>query len=473
LDLIGVVFKQAQEGVLGGSRKEAVRTQFVCQNCGMASPKWMGRCPECGAWNSFVEERVEKAHRRAASEREWIVAPLPLDQVQTGPRLRVSTGMGELDRVLGGGFVPGSVVLLGGQPGIGKSTLLLQCSAAVSASGKRVLYASGEESEEQIKLRADRLGITGPNIQLLSAQALEAILAAVELVNPELVVVDSIQTVTRAEFDSAPGSVTQVRECAHAIAEMAKRRRIPTVLVGHVTKEGFLAGPKVLEHAVDALLLFEGDTQHPYRILRATKNRFGSTDEIGVFEMTGAGLQQVPNPSEFFLAERSTAVPGSLITCLIQGSRPLLIEVQALTTVTHYSVPQRTCTGFDPRRLAMLLAVLERRAGVKTGSHDVFLNVAGGIRIAEPGADLAVAAAVASSAKNRPVGQDVVAFGEVGLAGEVRRVQYAQRRIQEALRLGFGRVVAPRLLTERLEPEEASRVFQVGSLAEALELLLT
>ncbi|MDZ7373632.1 MAG: DNA repair protein RadA [candidate division KSB1 bacterium] len=459
---------------MGHGKKDAARTHFVCQNCGAASPKWMGRCPDCGAWNSLVEERIEKPAAGPRSQTKLTSRPRTLDQIPTTAASRLATGLGEFDRVLGGGFVAGEVVLLGGQPGIGKSTLLLQCCSHLEKSGHDILYVSGEESEEQIKLRADRLNITGAKIHLMSEQSLELIVSTIEAMNPDFVVVDSIQTVSREEFDSAPGSVTQVRECAHALTEIAKRTGTPVVMVGHVTKEGYLAGPKVVEHVVDALLLFEGDAQHPYRILRAMKNRFGSTDEIGVFEMTGLGLQEVHNPSELFLSERAEAVPGSVVTCVLQGSRPVLIEVQALTTVSHYSVPQRTCTGFDPRRLAMLLAVLERRAAINAGAHDVFVNIAGGMRIDEPAADLAVAVAVASSVKNRAIPRDVVVFGEVGLGGEVRRVQHTTWRVQEAFRLGFSRVVAPRAERRGLPPHGQNQTVEpVATLGEALRVLLS
>jgi len=454
---------------LATTRKKAPKTQFVCQNCGYTSPKWLGRCTECGAWNSFAEETVVPARETAASRRAAISEPKALHEVDSARYERIPSGSVEFDRVLGGGFVPGSVVLLGGQPGIGKSTILLQRAASLDSLGKRVLYVSGEESEQQIKLRANRLGIEGKNIFMLSEQDLDSILAAVESLKPDFLIVDSIQTVTRAEFESAPGSVTQVRECAHALTEVAKQRGMPVILVGHVTKEGYLAGPKILEHVVDASLMFEGDHQHPYRILRATKNRFGSTDEIGVFEMTERGLQEVTNPSEYFLSERSQGVPGSVITCLLRGSRPVLLEIQALTAVSHYSMPQRTCTGFDPRRLAMILAVLERRAGVNAGAHDVFVNVAGGIRVDEPAADLAVAVAIASSVRNRPVPPDLVALGEVGLTGEVRRVQFVGRRVQEAARLGFRRILAPRGIDRQLLRAVDAQILQVGTLSETLK----
>lgn len=451
------------------------KKQFVCQSCGYISPKWLGRCTECGAWNSFVEERVQPRRGGGATSRSRLEGgrPKPLNEVQTSTFDRVSTGNREFDRVLGGGFVPGSVVLLGGQPGIGKSTILLQVAAALAAKRKKVLYVSGEESEEQIRLRADRLGIQGDHILLLSEQSLDGVLAALEAEKPDLLIVDSIQTIYHSEFESAPGSVTQVRECTSVLTTIAKQRNLPVILVGHVTKEGFLAGPKVLEHIVDASLFFEGDSQHPYRILRATKNRFGSTDEMGVFEMTGAGLREVPNPSEFFLSERTHDVPGSVVTCLVQGTRPVLLEIQALTTVSRYGMPQRTCTGFDPRRLAMLLAVLERRAGLNAGSHDVFVNVAGGIRAEEPAADLAVVAAVASSLKNRPAGADLVAFGEVGLAGEIRRVQHAERRLAEATRLGFCRMIVPKLSRDEVPTTQGITVQTVSRLDEALKLILS
>ena len=431
----------------------------------------MGRCTECGAWNSFVEEVVEPAP--AAGSRTALsraAKPLPLSAVSVDQEARLTTDSDEFDRVLGGGIVKGSVVLIGGQPGIGKSTLLLQRAGALARNGMKVLYVSGEESLRQLKLRAQRLNVNPDSLYVLAETNLEAILDTVRQFEPALLVVDSIQTITSPYFESAPGSVTQVRESAHAFTRLAKEEGLPVFLVGHVTKEGYLAGPKVLEHVVDALLLFEGDAQHLYRILRAAKNRYGSTSEIGVFEMTDQGLRDVVNPSELFLSERLQNTPGSVVTPVLQGSRPLLLEVQALASPTHYGVPQRSATGFDPRRLPMILAVLEKRAGVQIATHDVFVNVAGGIRVEEPGVDLAVALAIASSALNRPVAHDLVAFGEVGLGGEVRSVQHADLRAAEASRLGFRRVLLPRSAAARLSKKRGNfQPVPVRTLQQALQ----
>ncbi len=453
------------------SKKKSPRTRFVCQNCGYVSAKWMGRCTECGAWNSFVEEII--AAPQTTQPRRPLAPtsrPQPLSAISVDEEVRLNTDSQEFDRVLGGGIVKGSVVLIGGQPGIGKSTLLLQRAGSLARTGLKVLYVTGEESLRQLKLRAARLGVSADLLYVVAETDLQTVLDGVNELQPDLLVVDSIQTITSPAFESAPGSVTQVRECAHAFTRLAKEEGLPIFLVGHVTKEGYLAGPKVLEHVVDALLLFEGDAQHLYRVLRAVKNRYGSTAEIGVFEMTDKGLRDVLNPSELFLSERLEKTPGSVVTPVLQGSRPLLLEVQALASPTHYGVPQRSATGFDPRRLPMILAVLEKRAGVQIATHDVFVNVAGGIRVDEPGVDLAVALAIASSALNRPVAQDLVVFGEIGLGGEVRSVQHADLRAGEAARLGFGRVMLPRSAAARLSRQRNGfRAVPVRTLQQALE----
>lgn len=424
-------------------RKE---TRFVCQNCGFESSRWLGRCSSCGQWNTMVEEArvVRKASRSQPLTTKGPSLPVRITDVKSERTSRRSTGISELDRVLGGGLVPGSMLLVGGEPGIGKSTLTLQVCNRIAGSGTRVLYVSGEESAEQIRLRADRLGALSPEIHLFCTVELEEILEAVDRVEPGLLVVDSIQTVFRSSLASAPGSVGQVRECAAELLRLAKVRTITTIIIGHVTKYGAIAGPKTLEHMVDTVLYFEGEGFQQYRIVRAVKNRYGSTNEIGVFEMAESGLVEVDNPSEFFLSGRKSDVSGSAVTATVEGSRPLLVEIQALAAATPFALPQRVATGFDARRLSMLLCVLERRAGISTAGKDVFLNVAGGLKIDEPAADLGVLAAIASSIRNAPVDSASVLVGEVGLAGEVRSIARAESRIKEAARLGFRKVILPR-----------------------------
>jgi DNA repair protein RadA/Sms len=479
------------------------RSQYICQSCGYAAPRWLGRCPECGGWNTLVEELVE---RRAAPE---MVAgtgePVPLYLVPPEAAIRIETGLGELDRVLGGGLVPGALILLGGDPGIGKSTLLLQALQQIAAvckslpggtaaaarsadasatrgvrggtppgeqAGQAVLYVSGEESVQQTALRAARLGAQAPSLLVLAETRLERILEVATRMAPVVLAVDSIQTVQVAGLDSVPGSVSQVREAAGRFLAFAKERQIATVLVGHVTKDGALAGPKTLEHVVDAVVLFEGERGHPFRVLRATKNRFGSTNEIGVFEMHEDGLREVPNPSALFLAERPTGLPGSVVVAALEGSRPLLVEVQALVA-TAVGMPRRTALGVDPHRVSMLLAVLERRAGIDVLGQDVFVNVAGGVRLGEPAADLAVITAVASSATRRAVAAEVLCFGEVGLAGEVRAVTQPELRLREAAKLGFRRGVLPTLNRTRIEDVPGIDAIGVRDVEAALAALLT
>lgn len=421
---------------------------FICQECGSQSPKWQGRCADCGAWNSFVEEHVAEAiggpqaHRYAMPGIATPGAKKYAD-VEASRAARLSTGIGEFDRVLGGGIVPGSLVLLGGEPGIGKSTLLLQAAAHFARSIGPVLYASGEESEHQIKSRGDRLGIGDAPLYLLAETCIERILEEVGRVKPSLIVVDSVQTVFSLKFQSAPGSIGQVREAATQFLFTAKGHNVPTFLVGHVTKDGNIAGPKALEHVVDTVLYFEGEKHHAHRVVRAVKNRFGAISELGVFEMTGAGLKPVPNPSALFLAERPEATPGSAVMCCLEGSRPILVEVQALVSTTSYGMARRMAVGIDQNRLSLLLAVLEKRAGLHLVSDDVFVNMAGGMSIDEPAVDLAIVAAVASSLRNRPVLPGTVVFGEVGLGGEVRGVSQANLRMREAEQMGFTRIVLP------------------------------
>jgi DNA repair protein RadA/Sms len=452
------------------------RNVFVCQGCGAQSPKWLGRCAECGAWNSLVEERpgdAEAAAGRYAIGPPASVARLYSD-IDITPHARLSTGIGEFDRVLGGGVVPGSLVLLGGEPGIGKSTLLLQAAANMARTIGPVLYSSGEESEHQVKGRGERLGAGDAPLYLLAETCLERIVEEIGRIRPALVVVDSVQTVYSLKLQSAPGAIGQVREAATELLFTAKRENIPMFLVGHVTKDGNLAGPKALEHIVDAVLYFEGERHHAHRIVRAVKNRFGAVSELGVFEMTGEGLRPVPNPSLLFLAERAANVAGSAVLCSVEGTRPILVEVQALVSTATYGTARRTANGVDSQRLALLLAVLEKRAGLGLAGDDVFVNIAGGLTIDEPASDLAVLAAVASSARNRAIAPDTAAFGEVGLAGEVRGTAQASLRVREAEQMGFRRCILPE---SNLEPPGSRtsgplELVPVRTIGEALDQLL-
>ena len=448
------------------------KLQYVCQNCAYASPKWLGKCPSCGEWNTFVEEMQAAAPSAAVRTAGPAAVPVPITEVPESQEPRISTGREELDRVLGGGLVPGSLVLVGGEPGIGKTTLLSEVCNVLARDGRTVLYVSGEESAAQIKLRAQRLGVASPHLLVLAENDLDAILSAAEQTRPQAIVIDSIQTVYTPSLPSAPVSVAQVRESTAELLRFAKGTGTAVLLVGHVTKEGQIAGPRVLEHIVDTVLYFEGDRQHAYRILRATKNRFGSTNEIGVFEMRPEGLREVPNPSAAFLSERAREAPGSAVVCVLEGSRPLLVEVQALVTATVFGMPRRTASGVDYNRMVVLLAVLEKRAGLHLGSQDVYVSVAGGMTVDEPAADLGVAAAVASSLRNRPVDESVVAIGEVGLAGELRAVPQVEKRLQEAARLGFRRAVVPRHGAPEHAPDGLEAV-EADSVAEALARLVT
>ena len=450
---------------------------YRCQACGFQAGKWYGRCPDCGAFSTMLEEPVAPARgssgsgRRPARPTAPGARPLRLAEVPTGDADRILTGIGELDRVLGGGVVGGSLVLIGGDPGIGKSTLLLQASQALARASGPVLYVSGEESAAQVRLRSDRLGLAAPDLYVLAETALEAIEAQVTAIGPRVVVVDSIQTVFLPELESAPGSVAQVRECGARLMRIAKGRGIPTFLVGHVTKEGALAGPRVLEHLVDTVLYFEGERHASYRVLRAVKNRFGSTNEIGVFEMTDRGLGEVPNPSRAFLAERPRGAPGSVIVGALEGTRPLLLELQALVTPAHFGTPRRTVLGADYNRVCLILAILEKRAGLPLQNQDVFVNVAGGARCLEPAADLAIGLAAASSYLERPLAPDVVLAGEVGLTGEVRAISGLEPRLREAAALGFGTAIVPR---SSVVPgaRYPLQVTGVGALEEAIGLAM-
>ena len=452
---------------------KAPRTAFVCQQCGRAAPRWLGQCPACGAWNALVEEAVRDTRKRSERGAPASAVPRPLVAVTAGETLRRSTGLGELDRVLGGGLVQGSVVLVGGDPGIGKSTLALQACGALARQGLPVLYVAGEESPEQVRLRAERLGMTEGvgDVQILPETAAEAVIEQLERARPAAVVVDSIQTLHTAALASAPGSVGQVRESAALLVTHAKATGVACFLIGHVTKEGALAGPRVLEHLVDTVLYFEGDSGHALRVLRAVKNRFGSTNEVAVFEMGERGLAEVPNPSAAFLAERPAGAPGSAVLATLEGSRPVLVEIQALVSRSGLALPRRTAIGLDAGRVALLLAVLEKRLGMPLHDQDVFLNVAGGVHVAEPADDLAVVAAVASSARGRALDEDVAVWGEVGLTGEVRAVGRADARLREAARQGFHRCVLPATNARGLEGPDGVTAEGVASLDQLLDVL--
>ncbi|HWX50454.1 MAG TPA: DNA repair protein RadA [Roseomonas sp.] len=451
--------------------------RFICQNCGAVTAKWQGRCDTCGEWNTIVEEQPEPrapgpAGKAAGGRRIEFVGL----KGRAAPPPRNATGMAELDRVLGGGFVPGSVVLVGGDPGIGKSTILLQAAARIAAAGRRALYISGEESIDQVRLRALRLGLTDSPLGLASATSLRDIAASLEEErDATLVIIDSIQTVWLDSLEAAPGTVSQVRACAAELTRLAKARNFAVVLVGHVTKEGTLAGPRVLEHMVDATLYFEGDRGHQFRILRAVKNRFGATDEIGVFEMTDRGLVEVANPSALFLAERRGNISGSAVFAGMEGTRPVLVEIQALLSPsTSGGSPRRQVVGWDSGRLAMLMAVLESRCRVSLGQNDVYLNIAGGLRITEPAADLAVAAALVSAATDRPTDPDTVFFGEVGLSGEVRQVAQTDNRLREAAKLGFANATLPRRVARggrAASGQDGLKVSEIGHLTDLVAAL--
>ncbi|MFN8627497.1 MAG: DNA repair protein RadA [Candidatus Binatia bacterium] len=450
------------------------RSVFCCQACGFQSPRWLGRCPDCQGWNSLVEEvlapTAEAGRYALGDSRSEAQA---ISAVASTTSVRYRSRIGELDRVLGGGVVPGSVILIGGDPGIGKSTLVLQALAALAADAT-ALYVSGEESPQQIRMRADRLGIGsagGDGLLVLAETALERIVAQAKKIAPAVLAVDSIQTVFTDRLGSAPGSIAQVRESAGQLVLLSKASALATFLVGHVTKEGTFAGPRVLEHMVDTVLYFEGDRGHSFRILRAVKNRFGSTNEIGVFAMRETGLQPVSNPSELFLAERPVEVPGSVVIATLEGTRPLLVEVQALVSPTALGTPRRTTLGIDPNRVALLIAVLEKKMGLHLFGHDVFVNVAGGIRVAEPASDLGVVAAVASSFLDKPIDARCLVIGEVGLAGEVRAVSQADVRVREAMKLGFSRCVLPESSRRQLPAFEGVELHGVSSLTEAWDLL--
>ena len=446
---------------------------FYCTNCGNETPRWQGKCPACGAWNT-IEEHIEKPTSTGKAKAAPVGQsrrPQKIGQVTSDGEIRFSTGMGELNRVLGGGAVAGSLVLVGGAPGIGKSTLLLQICSSL-CEGRTVLYVSGEESERQLKLRSDRLGVVPESLYILSETRLSDILEAIQELSPDILIIDSIQTLYNEENDSSPGSVSQVKDCTMTLMQLSKAQGITVFVVGHINKDGNIAGPKVLEHMVDCVLYFEGDANSSYRLLRAAKNRFGSTNEIGVFEMRESGLVEIPNPSQMLLEGRPEGASGTCVSCVMEGTRPVLAEVQALVAKTTFNVPRRAADGFDFNRAILLMAVAEKRAGMKLSLFDAYINVIGGLQLDEPGADLAVALAVASSYRDSPIADDLVAIGEVGLTGEIRSVSHMNQRLAEVARLGFQKCIIPKGGSEKLTVPSGLTVYRVRNLREAIETAL-
>ena len=449
------------------------KTVFFCTNCGNETPKWMGRCPGCGAFNT-MEEHIEKPVAVGKAKSAPVGSsriPKRIHEVTSDGEIRFSTGMGELDRVLGGGAVEGSLVLVGGAPGIGKSTLLLQICNSLCA-GRKVLYVSGEESERQLKLRAERLGVSPEELYILSETRLSDVVEAAETTQPDILIVDSIQTLYNEENESSPGSVSQVKDCTMTMMQLSKSQGITVFVVGHINKDGNIAGPKVLEHMVDCVLYFEGDPNTSYRLLRAAKNRFGSTNEIGVFEMRDMGLVEVPNPSQMLLEGRPEGASGTCVACVMEGTRPVLAEVQALVSKTSFNVPRRTADGFDFNRAALLLAVAEKRAGLKLSLFDAYINVIGGLRLDEPAADLPVVLAVASSYRDAVIADDLAAIGEVGLTGEIRSVSHMNQRLSEVSRLGFKKCIIPKGGAEKLDIPASLTVYRVRNIREAIEVAM-
>lgn len=445
---------------------------FFCQECGHESAKWMGQCPGCRAWNSFVEEPVEKVRTKASSRGAGTGAkPVALSEIEMTETQRMSSGMKEMDRVLGGGIVPGSLVLVGGDPGIGKSTILLQVCKNLAAAGVPTIYVSGEESLRQIKMRAARIGDFTSDVKFMCETSLSQIESTIVKEKPQVVIIDSIQTMCNEEISSAPGSVSQVRESTAVLMQLAKKQGIMIFIVGHVTKEGTVAGPRVLEHMVDTVLYFEGDRHASYRILRGVKNRFGSTNEIGVFEMREDGLAEVVNPSEYMLNGKPENTSGSVVACSMEGTRPILVEIQSLICRTSFGIPRRTAAGTDVNRVNLLLAVLEKRLNMPLSSCDAYINIAGGIRMTEPAIDLAMVLAIISSYQDKPVDGKTIVFGEVGLSGEVRAVNMARQRVAEAKKLGFERVILPKVSAASMEPVEGIRLEGVSTVADALRVL--
>ena len=452
--------------------KKNSKTVFSCQTCGYQTPKWMGKCPDCGEWQSFVEEikttPTQSSRRMLASSQ---TKPVPMDAIALDPEERLLTGIREFDRVLGGGLVSGSLVLIGGDPGIGKSTLMLQVLYGIAEKGSKVLYVSGEESERQMRIRSQRLSAVSPDLMVVSENDMESILLMAGSVQPQVLVIDSIQTMFCSDLTSAPGSVTQVRESTMQLMLMAKKTGTPVFLVGHVTKDGAIAGPRLLEHMVDTVLYFEGDRNHVFRILRAVKNRFGSTNEIGVFEMNERGLNEVANPSAVFLSERPENVPGSVVTASMEGTRPILVELQALASSTSFGNPRRTILGIDHNRVALLVAVMEKKLGMHLIGHDIFINVAGGVKIEEPAVDMGIVAAVASSFLDRPIQKGTIILGEIGLTGEVRAIGHVETRVAEAKKMGFNRCLVPQSNLKRTTGMKGIKLIGVKTVSEAMENL--
>ena len=450
-----------------------IKTKYVCQSCGYETAKWLGKCPECTKWNTFVEEIDQKSTKKEV----FIIdksssKPVSINSIESKEEERFTTDINELDRVLGGGIVKGSLVLVGGDPGIGKSTLLIQVSSNVANLGKTVLYITGEESESQIKMRAKRLGINSENLYIFAENNLSIIESYLESVNPELIILDSIQTVFSPEISSAPGTVSQVKEGTSKFMKISKKMGISTFIVGHVTKEGSLAGPKLLEHMVDTVLYFEGERYNTYRLVRAVKNRFGSTNELGVFEMRDLGLVELDNPSKILISEKPKDVAGSVIISTVEGTRPMLLELQALVSPTSFGIPKRTSTGVDYNRVGMLLAVLEKRVGLQIQNQDVYINIVGGIKINEPSIDLGIAISVASSFRNIPIDEDIAVTGEVGLTGEVRAVSFIEKRIAECKKLGFKKIVVPRSNYDVVKETKGIEIWPVDNLRQAINIVL-
>ncbi len=451
--------------------KKNTKTVFTCQTCGYQSPQWMGKCPDCDQWDSLVEEVVARkvARGKGGGSPQGKSKPVPIDSVTIEDEFRMETGIREFDRVLGGGLVPGSLILIGGDPGIGKSTLMLQALHGLAVSGRQVLYVSGEESIKQIRLRSQRLSAVAPDLLVVSEIDIDAILNMVANIKPDVLVVDSIQTMFSAELTSAPGSVSQVRESTVQLMLVAKKTGIPIFLIGHVTKDGAIAGPRMLEHMVDTVLYFEGDSGHVFRVLRAVKNRFGSTNEIGVFEMNDTGLDEVLNPSAVFLSERAASAPGSVVTSSMEGTRPILVELQALASSTSFGNPRRTILGLDRNRVALLVAVMEKKLGMQLMGHDVFMNVAGGVKVHEPAVDLGIVCAVASSFLDRPVADGTIVLGEVGLTGEVRAVGQVDTRLAEARKMGFTRCLLPESNLKRVNGDPGLELLGIKNISQAME----
>lgn len=453
--------------------KKNAKTIYACQSCGYQAPKWMGKCPDCGEWQTFAEETLSDRKFAAAASPASTKAqkPVPINAVDIEPEDRLTSGIVEFDRVLGGGLVPGTLVLIGGDPGIGKSTLMLQVLCGLASNGRKALYVTGEESIKQVNLRSRRLSAVSPSLLVFSEIDIDTIMSTVQSEKPGVLVIDSIQTMFSGDVASAPGSITQVRESTMQLMVMAKQTGIPTFLIGHVTKDGAIAGPRIMEHMVDTVLYFEGDRNHVFRILRAVKNRFGSTNEIGVFEMKENGLAQVANPSAVFLSERPERTPGSVVTASMEGTRPILVELQGLATSTNFATPRRTILGLDPNRVALLMAVMEKKVGMQLLGYDVFMNVAGGVRVTEPAVDMGIVAAIASSFMDRPMADETVVLGEIGLTGEVRAVSHVDIRVSEISKMGFTKCILPAANMKRMNENKDVSITGVSNVAEAIDIL--